>query len=150
MKPGIFLSLCLAFLFYSCNSGPSEEDVEAWKKEIVATEAAFAKMVAEDGIMRAFLAFGADDAVLDKGKRVIVGKEAMRAYYKERETRPGKVTVTWKPDFVDVAASGDLGYTYGKAFFTKTDTSGVVKIDSGIFHTVWKRQPNGKWKFVWD
>ena len=56
----------------------------------------------------------------------------------------------WKPDFVDVAASGDLGYTYGHYTYSYIDSTGKAAEDKGIFHTVWKRQPDGNWRFVWD
>lgn len=36
-------------------------------------------------------------------------------------------------------------YTY-----SVTDSTGETKSSSGIFHTVWKRQADGTWKFVWD
>jgi len=56
----------------------------------------------------------------------------------------------WAPDFVDVSSSGDLAYTYGKFTFSFKDSLGNKVENKGIFHTVWKRQSNGEWKFVWD
>jgi ketosteroid isomerase-like protein len=49
-----------------------------------------------------------------------------------------------------VSACGDLGYTWGSYTFTATDSLGATHRSEGIFHTVWKRQPDGSWKFVWD
>ena len=60
------------------------------------------------------------------------------------------VQLTWKADFVDVSASGDLGYTYGEYTYTYKDEAGNTLSEKGIFHTVWKRQKNGDWRFVWD
>jgi ketosteroid isomerase-like protein len=56
--------------------------------------------------------------------------------------------LTWSPDFIDVSASGDMAYTYGKYNYTTTDSLGNVSEIEGIFHTVWKRQADGNWKFV--
>ena len=53
----------------------------------------------------------------------------------------------WGDHFdVDAAASGDLGYTYGKYQFSAVDSSGQEIKAEGIFHTVWKKQPDGFWK----
>ncbi|MCX6240170.1 MAG: hypothetical protein NTY07_21955, partial [Bacteroidia bacterium] len=75
------------------------------------------------------------------------GKEAIRKQY---ASFPRKAKLDWAPDFADVSASGDLGYTYGKYTLTSTDSIGNITQSGGIFHTVWKRQPDGQWRFVWD
>jgi hypothetical protein len=43
-----------------------------------------------------------------------------------------------------------MAYTYGQHTFEATDDSGGIIEDTGIFHTVWKRQPDGQWRYVWD
>lgn len=77
-----------------------------------------------------------------------MGKDSILKYYKSRNA--GEAQLQWSPNFIDVAESGDLGYTYGTYTFTYRDTSGVIRESRGIFHTVWKRQPDGSWRFVWD
>ena len=34
--------------------------------------------------------------------------------------------------------------------FSFIDSTGTTVADAGIFHTVWKIQPDGTWRFVWD
>jgi ketosteroid isomerase-like protein len=34
--------------------------------------------------------------------------------------------------------------------FTFTDSLGSKNEATGVFHTVWKRQSDGSWRFVWD
>ncbi len=114
------------------------------------TENEFAEMAEKEGIPKAFLTFAAEDVVVLRNNRLIIGKEALKESYCNRKTEWENVSLTWKPDFVDVSASGDLGYTYGKYAYTTTDSAGNTKVTEGIFHTVWKRQSNGKWWFVWD
>lgn len=145
-----FLPVTL-FLVGSCLSCTQKDtkEIEAWKKEIIETERAFAEMAKSEGIPKAFLTFAADDAVVLRGKDLIKGKNALRASYENR-TSSGEVTLVWSPDFVDVSSSGDLGYTYGKYTYTLIDSLGNVQSNQGIFHTVWKRQEDGTWKFVWD
>lgn len=67
----------------------------------------------------------------------------------QNDVRPNE-TLTWKPTFVDVSKSGDMAFTYGDFVFTYLDSLGNKKQNKGIFHTVWKRQNDSSWKFVWD
>ena len=53
-------------------------------------------------------------------------------------------------DYIDVAASGDLAYSYGDYQFSALNENNEPVEASGIFHTVWKRQSDGSWKYVWD
>ena len=123
--------------------------LEKWKNEILETEQNFAKMAMEKGIDKAFLFYAADDAVLIRNNELVIGKNAITKHFENQKSN-NDVSLTWEPDFVDVAKSGDLGYTYGKYIFTSTDSNGNKVESNGVFHTVWKRQPDGTWKFVWD
>ena len=62
----------------------------------------------------------------------------------------GGGSLVWEPDFIDVSVAGDLAYTYGKFTYTSITESGDTLTSKGIFHTVWKRQEDGSWKYVWD
>ncbi len=106
-------------------------------------------MAADKGIEAAFLHYAADDAVLQRGSQLVVGKEAIEDRFKTR-TGMENSTMTWTPDFVDVSGDGNMGYTYGQYIFTLVNTDSSMQHDTGIFHTVWKRNPDGKWFFVWD
>jgi ketosteroid isomerase-like protein len=150
MKKTQHLMLFLSVLIYSCNTNMKQDSIENWKNEIINTEQAFAEMAMNEGIPKAFLTYAANDVVLLRNNKLIIGIESLRESYKNKESEIGKVSLTWKPDFVDVALSGDLGYTYGKYVYTTTDSIGTKNVVEGIFHTVWKRQPDGTWKFVWD
>jgi ketosteroid isomerase-like protein len=124
--------------------------MDKWKKEITDTELAFSAMAKQEGIPAAFLAFAAEDMVIMRNNELVIGKDALRKRYENSSSGSSEATLEWKPDFVDVATSGDLGYTYGKYILTSTDSTGIISEDTGIFHTVWKRQSDGTWKFVWD
>ncbi len=125
---------------------PNKKSIEKWKQEIRETEQSFAKMAREEGIHVAFITYAAEDAVLMRNNDLVVGKNNIDLFYKNQTSKG----LTWIPEFVEVAASGDLAYTYGHYTYTYTDTFGNTIEDIGIFHTVWKRQPNGTWRFVWD
>ncbi len=126
----------------------AEPQRETWRREVRDAESAFAAMVRERGTGEAFLHFAAADAVLNRNDRLIKGKPAIREYFAGQTLR--EVKLEWRPEFVDVSASGDLAYTYGPYTFSAKDAEGKPVAAEGIFHTVWKRQPDGVWKFVWD
>ena len=127
-----------------------KNDQKKWKNEITETEQEFSEMASKEGISKAFLAYAADEAVLLRNNNLIIGIKAIEENFNNKSSVSRKVTLSWKPDFVDVSSSGDMGYTYGKYTYTTTDSLGISKVNKGFFHTVWKRQADGKWKFVWD
>ncbi len=138
----------VAFLTIGCKPSDDKNKMEQWKAEIVTVEKEFNDMAQEKGLVEAFAYFAADDGVIKRNRKVVQGKAAIRDWY-ANDVRPNE-TLTWKPTFVDVSNSGDLAYTYGDFIFTSVDSVGVKKENKGIFHTVWKRQADDSWKFVWD
>ncbi len=138
----------LLFLFTACQQPDNNGSAEKWKAEIVAVEKAFNDMAQKEGLVKAFEYYAAEDGAIRRGKKVVKGKGAIAAWYKE-DVKPNE-TLSWVPTFVDVSASGDMAYTYGDYIFSYPDTAGVMKENRGIFHTVWKRQTDGTWGFVWD
>jgi ketosteroid isomerase-like protein len=152
MKKIILLTAIVICTCLSCNSGNTnnEASLEKWKAEILDTEREFAEMAQKEGIPEAFLKYAAEDAVLLRNNKLIIGRKALRESYETQKPGATTISLNWKPDYVDVAASGDLGYTYGKYTYTSTDSTGTANVMEGIFHTVWKRQSDGRWQFVWD
>lgn len=146
MKKSFKLLFCL--LMFSCDPASSSDDKAKLVKEVIDVEHDFAQMAADSGIENAFINYAAPDAVLQRGNRLVAGYDSIVAYMKG-QSQAG-VKLTWEPDFADVSASGDLAYTYGKYRVTFPDTAGNIQTKEGIFHTVWKLQPDGNWKFVWD
>jgi len=148
MLKQIFLPIFL-LLFLACEPQKELPDSAKLKQEIVDAEAAFAKMAAAKGIAEAFYTFAAEDAVIKRqNDTLIMGRAAIRQYYNAPFYQSAKVE--WKPDFVEVSTHGDLAYTYGKFTWSSQDSTGKVNKIKGVFHTVWQRQADGNWKYVWD
>lgn len=146
-----FLLLASMYLFVtSCTDSSNKDSMVRWKNEILKTEQDFADLVREEGIRTGFLAYAADSAVLMRNDSLILGREGITAYFNNQSMDDNSISLTWEPDFVDVSASGDLGYTYGHYTFTYIDSSGSKVNHRGVFHTVWKKQSDGSWRFVWD
>ena len=154
-KKNIGMKYLLKFALLTCllSCSPKTEtdnhSIEQWKNEIMETELNFAKMAKAEGIKEAFLHYAAHDAVLLRNRKLVAGKPAIQSYFENQPFDP-TASLSWKPDFVEVANSGDLGYTYGQFTFSFIDSTGQTIENKGIFHTVWKRQPDGTWKYVWD
>ncbi len=139
----VLLVVVMSFC-YSCH----ERKQEQWQHEVIQAEAEFAAMAGKEGVGKAFIYYAADSAVLLRSNKLIKGKKAITEAYSRYNS--DSIKLSWKPDFVEVSASGDLAYTYGQYIISVMDSTGQVKSDTGIFHTVWKRQPDGQWRFVWD
>jgi ketosteroid isomerase-like protein len=119
-------------------------------REIIATENDFAAMAVAKGLEEAFAFYAADDAVIKRGNdSLIKGKTGIRNFYADPSFK--QAVLLWSPDFADAAASGDLGYTVGKYSWKLKDSAGnIIEEHNGVFHSVWKKQQDGSWKFVWD
>ena len=136
-------------LLISCNKKAEPANPEALKQEVAKAETDFKNMAQTKGIQEAFYEFAAEDAVIKRDNdSLIEGKEAIKNYFGDPKYKKAKVT--WKADFIAVSDDGTLAYTYGKYIWTATDSLGVAKDYKGRFHTVWKKQKDGNWKYVWD
>ena len=139
--------IIIIFIFYSCTM---QNNVEKWKEEIKETEHNFALMVQKEGVEKAFLTYADEKAVLSRNNNLVIGKNNLKEFFKNQSSTNKNAQLTWKPDFIDVSKSGDLGYTYGKYLYSYINSDGNLIESTGVFHTVWKKQENGTWKFVWD
>ncbi|MFC0878318.1 YybH family protein [Saccharicrinis sp. FJH2] len=145
MKTFIIFFITLLF-FVSCCPAIKENST---KDEIFKVEKDFELKVAESGMAEAFSYFADENAVIKRlNDMLISGRENIKAYYTDRGNDP--LSLTWTPDFVDVSDDGTLAYTYGKYIWKAlSETNDTVKFE-GVFHTIWKKQKDGSWKYVWD
>jgi ketosteroid isomerase-like protein len=129
-----------------CVVGPLIAHGQTPLQEMVKTEQAFSKMAAEKSAREAFMAFIADDGLLFR-PGAVNGKTWML----ENPLPPSdkKPLLAWQPSYAGMAASGDLGFTTGPWEF-KNDIKDEKPSGYGHFMTVWKKQPDGSWKFVLD
>ena len=142
-----FLSIIiLAITMASCQNTADQASLE---KEIFQIEKAFEKMASEKGIAEAFYYYAAEDAVIKReNDTLIIGKKNIRTYYEKINDE--KTTVNWTPDYINVSADGSMAYTYGKYLWKIKDEQGEISEYKGVFHTVWKKQADKSWKYVWD
>jgi len=108
-------------------------------------EADFAKAVAEHG-HDAFVSYFAEDGVELEDGGGIKTKDDMR----KESAWPPDFSLTWAPVKAEMAASGDLGYTYGKYELKSKDKDGKFVTHYGKYASIWKKQKDGSWKVVLD
>jgi len=142
----LFVLLVIIVLVFGCSNNKNKEEI---KNEVLQAEKDFALMTKEKGITEAFYFFADENAVIKRGNdSLIFGKENIKDYYQKKNYK--NTVVTWSPDFIEVSNYGDLAYTYGKfTWKVKTEKGDTAKYN-GVFHTVWKKQKDNSWKYVWD
>jgi len=118
------------------------------KAEVAAMEDAFCAMAKEKGINAAFSYYAAPDvAFIDTDPRKYRGPAAVQQ--RIGPDTPG-VSLTWSAMFTDVSDDGTLGYNYGRYQLRSPGADGQERVREGFFLTIWKRQPDGSWKYVMD
>ncbi|MEY2879581.1 MAG: hypothetical protein RLZZ15_1961 [Verrucomicrobiota bacterium] len=142
------LVLALLLTFVPAAALRAAPDREALKKEVAAMEDAFAAMAQEKGLLAAFTHFAAPDvAFIDTDPRQFRGHAAVRE--RMGADQPG-VKLTWAPSFTDVSDDGTMGYNYGRYESRRPGPDGQEVVRGGFFLTIWKRQPDGAWRYVMD
>lgn len=101
---------------------------------VIATELAFAKEAQDKGQWTAFAEYAAPDAVMFTPQMVWA-----QTWLKGRANPP--VAVKWQPHAAWSSCDGSLVVTHGA-----WQRPGAV----GYFTTIWRRQPDGKYKYVLD
>lgn len=145
----LVLLLLILLLLLSCAPKTVIQSQDILKDEVFKAEDDFKNLSLTKGISDAFYTFADDDAVIKRENDTLIrGKENIKKYYSNPKFK--KASVTWKPDFVEVSKDGEMAFTYGKYIWTVKDSLGNKKDFKGIFHTVWKKQKDGSWKYVWD
>ena len=112
---------------------------------------AAALMAQKDKDFDQMATFGADDgSLMVPNMSNVRGNAAIKSFLKEQFSDPN-FTLKWGADTVEVAKSGDLGYTQGTYVMTMTDAkTKKVVTEKGKYATVFKKQSDGSWRAVAD
>jgi len=135
-------SLTLAaalFTAAACASSPGPEGSEPSAAPVVEAERAFARDGLALGIAASFNKWAVPGAVMIAGGRVSTVAEV---YPPDRPRPPDEPKLEWCPNFAGIARSGDLGFTTGGV--------AVNGQRAGHYFTIWKKQSDGSWRWVYD
>jgi ketosteroid isomerase-like protein len=110
---------------------------------LINAEKSFAAYSVSHSTKEAFLKFlDSTGVVFEKGLPV----NGIESWNKKEKTAG---ILNWHPQFAEIAASNDLGYTTGPwTFQPQTPQDSVIA--KGQFTTVWHTNKNGEWKFLVD
>lgn len=129
------------FLMMGCSAAPQKVTTEELRAQVEATERAFAKTMA-DRDHEAFMSFLSEEAVFFAGEKALTGKQQVATAWKSLYETPD-APFSWEPDQVVVLDSGALALSTGPVF-------GPDGKMYARFTSIWRRQPSGEWKVVFD
>jgi ketosteroid isomerase-like protein len=110
-------------------------------RQVFVAESSFAhSMAARD--QAAFASFIAADAVFFGRQGALRGKTAVVEAWAPFFAGPN-APFSWQPEVVEVLDSGTLALTSGPV----RDPAGK---QTGTFNSIWRREPDGRWRVVFD
>jgi ketosteroid isomerase-like protein len=133
----LFIPIIFVFISFKANQ------ITGQVGQLIKADKEFSELSRQKGMRYAFLQY-VDDAgvLLRKNHYPLVGQDAKNLI---RKIDDSSFTLTWEPSAAFIARSGELGYTYGVYRSRSRDTT-----TQGTYVTIWKKQKDGKWKFVLD
>ena len=136
MKKLIFALLIL--------SGCSQKDhSKEAADQIAAADQAMSDKASKEGFFKVLLEYADTNVVKpEDGAYPVIGKKDLQTAWSSKKDF---TNLSWKPYRSEASAAGDLGYSIGNWTLTKPDT-----ILYGNYVTIWKKQKDGSWKFVFD
>lgn len=115
--------------------------------EIITVEREFAQDSVKNGVKQSFLRYVAPDGVIFR-PRPVPAAETLR---QDPDDNVSEGFLDWWPTMAGVARSGDLGFSLGPWHQHVNAAAGDTPPDTyGYYCTIWRRQPDGRWKFVID
>jgi len=131
-----------AILFSSCNTKQGDTSKQA-AEQIWSADTAMSNLAIKEGFFQALLKYADDSVIVPReGKLPMIGKTEVAKGWAER---PMIKELTWKPLRAEAAQSGEIGYSFGYAIYQGKDTTTYTN-----YCTIWKKQKDGSWKFVYD
>lgn len=131
------------FTLLACNNRKQVENSDVLSE----TDRFYSAMSAEKGMNASFMAmFDSAGVILRANQMPIEGLASIRASLMSESD--STFTLTWEPRFAKMAASGELGYTYGTYQIRNKATDSISSV--GKYATIWLKQGDGKWKAILD
>jgi uncharacterized protein (TIGR02246 family) len=126
-------------------------DVAAVKQQLATEEAAWNQAFHAKNLDALVAPYASDAVFVLPGLPVQVGTAAIRKAYAEALKDPN-FDVSFVADRVEVARSGELALTQGHFTMKGSDakTKQAATTATGVYLTVYKKQPDGTWKAIQD
>ena len=115
------------------------------KINVLKTDQSFSDLCEEKGMKEAFMEYIDSNGILLRPENLpIVGADAIDFLLQQEDN---SYTLKWQPQNAFVAAAADMAYTYG---VYAVHPKAVDTVLYGTYVNIWKKQGDGRWKFVLD
>jgi uncharacterized protein (TIGR02246 family) len=145
--------LALVLLQVACTQAPPPPPADtraADEKAIKDVEAQWLKDIQAKDVEKSIAHYTDDASFLLTDLPIQTGKDAIRATYKQMMADPN-LAVDFASTKVEVAKSGDFGYSQGTYTMTTTDAKTKKPMtEKGKYVTFFKKQADGSWQAVQD
>ena len=133
--------LLMAAVLIGLLTGCAHRPEESAAQSVMQVDRDFAARAQAAGLQTAFVEYAAPDAIVFRdGVGPIRGSTAIG----EAFAGAGGAALSWAPEAAEVAASGELAYTWGWYTFTVRGQS-----SAGNYVSIWRRV-DGRWRYVID
>ncbi len=137
--------LIISVAIFSCRQKDAKTKHVPDKSEVLNADIEFSRYSEAKGMKAAFIEYIDSNGVLLRPNEMpIIGANAIDYLIQQSDTG---YSLTWQPNGGDISISGDLGYTFGIYAMRPSSKDTVIY---GTYTSIWKKQQDGKWKFVLD
>jgi ketosteroid isomerase-like protein len=118
-------------------------------KTLLAADAAWLKAYQSKDAHKSAAFFDAQGSMLVPHTPVVRGRNAITKFI-AHGTALRDYKIAWRAKKAGIADSSDLGYTSGTYQMSFKDASGKNVSRKGKYLMLWKKQPDGTWKVLFD
>jgi ketosteroid isomerase-like protein len=150
----ILIVIIFVIILISRNAGnfriiKNSERTKRYNQSLMDVDRIFYKVSTQKGLGRAFIDFADDSVIIIRDNEFpIIGKVELAKYYLYHEN--DIKSLYWDPIRAESSNDGLQGYTFGRWEYQDADKKGKRVTKYGDYLTVWKRQKDGSWKYIYD
>ena len=146
VKKGFNIMFFVIIMIFAANFSCKNNTDNEQSGSLLKADRDFSTMSEKEGMIKAFIEYMAEDGVILRDNAYpIEGKTTLINYYENRSDT--SFILTWEPLYEKISSGDDLGYTYG-IYTSKVKATGAIS--KGTYTTIWKKQSDGRWKWVLD
>ncbi|MBK8710412.1 MAG: hypothetical protein IPL97_00785 [Niastella sp.] len=131
----------------SCINSPNPDVINTTEEKLnlIKADESFSEMSVAKGYKAAFMEYiDSNGVLLRPGYVPLIGATAIDFLL---QTNDSSFSLQWKPQNAYVSKSADMGYTFGIYALHPNNMDTILY---GTYVSIWKKEENGKWKFVLD
>lgn len=145
MKNQITLLLLLLFINLVAIGQSTNNKIE--QEELIKTDKAWS-LAAKTNDMEKLCSFWENDAIiLMSADMTIKGIDQIKSFITQARTDPN-FEISWEVQSAEVSEKADMGYTFGIGTVQRTTNAGEIISTTKPYLSVWKKQSDGKWKYI--